>query len=447
MVEPVEPTREGAGPPLREPFVSERASGPSLASDSPDFAAPIFDDDEPGSGAAGSGDELPGQSAAQGTARRRFPLAIPGPGLLEALVWTLGVMGLQVLANGIVMTVVVLVQAAGSDDGFIAELLRLQKFAAVQQLLKESRLAILGGTQLLFVLGVMLASRLRLGRDYSRRLALRPVPVGHLALLCTLVLPLAMLSRATYSTFHQLVWVPLLEQFGGLRGLDDMNTMELLEGMVRDVSAGSLLMMIAVAPAIAEELAFRGVIGRGLLARLGLVQGMLLTSLLFAAVHVHPVHAAGVLPLGLIMHFLYLTTRSFLAPVLFHFLNNSMAVLAGKQQAAAMEAAREGGNAEEALQQLGAAAEMVLPVYLVVAAALATGGVCWLLWTTRVHWYHPDGSEWQAGYVTAESPPSAVGATAICGELRVLPLLAAAGGLVSFLAAFVYWALQQMPAL
>jgi len=38
---------------------------------------------------------------------------------------------------------------------------------------------------------------------------------------------------------------------------------------------------------------------------------MLITSVLFGIMHVNPAQAIGVMPLGLAMHFVYLTTRSF----------------------------------------------------------------------------------------------------------------------------------------
>ncbi len=68
-------------------------------------------------------------------------------------------------------------------------------------------------------------------------------------------------------------------------------------------AVAGLIVAFAVAPALGEELVFRGVIGRGLIARWGLPAGVLITSVMFAAIHVHPAHVVGVIPVGIAMHF------------------------------------------------------------------------------------------------------------------------------------------------
>lgn len=393
--------------------------------------------------AAGSGDYT--APVLTGPADRYRPLP-PGPGLLESMFWVMGVLLLQLLAGGVTMLAVLAVHLVGTGDEFgLPMLQRLQDVKFLKDVQQGSQMALFGGSQLLFVLGMMLASRLRLGSEYRRRLALRPIPAGHVALLFTLILPLAMLSRAVYEGFNTWVWLPLVEKLEFLKSMNSYNTMELLQDMVRDTPLLALLMTVAVAPAIAEELAFRGVIGRGLLARRGLLQGMAITSLLFAAVHIYPVHVVGVIPLGLMMHFLYLTTRSFFAPVLFHFLNNSMAVFAGRMEAPIPDAGAPEAAAAVLDQADVAPAEVQLPLYLVAAALLATAGVCRLMWTTRVRWLRSDGREWSPGYPTIEAPPLSAGATARCGAVQAVPLAMALAGLAVFATAFVWWGLQQVP--
>jgi hypothetical protein len=71
---------------------------------------------------------------------------------------------------------------------------------------------------------------------------------------------------------------------------------------------------------------FRGLIGRGLIARWGVVGGVLLTSLLFAAAHVSPAHAIATLPIAVFLHVSYLATGSIGAPIFVHFLNNALSV-------------------------------------------------------------------------------------------------------------------------
>ena len=51
------------------------------------------------------------------------------------------------------------------------------------------------------------------------------------------------------------------------------------------------VVVLALGPAIGEELVFRGVIGQGLIRARGVVTGVVITCLLFAAMHVFPPHA------------------------------------------------------------------------------------------------------------------------------------------------------------
>ena len=80
------------------------------------------------------------------------------------------------------------------------------------------------------------------------------------------------------------------------------------------VFAGCLL------PAITEEICFRGALGPLLVARCGLVRGVLLTSFLFALIHINnPAAARNAFFGGLLSHVAFLATKTILAPILLHF--------------------------------------------------------------------------------------------------------------------------------
>ena len=118
-------------------------------------------------------------------------------------------------------------------------------------------------------------------------------------------MPLAVLSGSFYSIGTD-IWGFVVDAFPSLGELDSANTMQQISEFANSMSLPLMLLLIAVAPAICEELIFRGLIGRGLIARQGLFRGVVITSLLFAAVHMHPAHAFGVIPLGIAMHVIYL---------------------------------------------------------------------------------------------------------------------------------------------
>ncbi len=85
--------------------------------------------------------------------------------------------------------------------------------------------------------------------------------------------------------------------------------------------------IIAVMPAIGEELWCRAFLGRGLVGKHGYVLGVLGTSFLFGAIHVDPAQGMVAMVMGIGLHYFYLTTRSLLIPMLMHFLNNALAVV------------------------------------------------------------------------------------------------------------------------
>jgi membrane protease YdiL (CAAX protease family) len=83
--------------------------------------------------------------------------------------------------------------------------------------------------------------------------------------------------------------------------------------------------LFALLPGLAEETYFRGLVqhlfGRGLLA-------ILFSGVIFAVLHIDPIQAIGVLPVGLYLAWLADRTRSLWAPIAAHATNNTLAVLA-----------------------------------------------------------------------------------------------------------------------
>ncbi len=87
------------------------------------------------------------------------------------------------------------------------------------------------------------------------------------------------------------------------------------------------VLVIGLGPAIGEELFCRGFLGQGLVARLGALRGVLLTSVLFGIMHVDPGQALYAAVLGILLHALALFTKSLVGPMVAHFTNNSLTML------------------------------------------------------------------------------------------------------------------------
>ena len=159
-----------------------------------------------------------------------------------------------------------------------------------------------------------------------------------------------------------------------------------------------------VFPAIGEEIFCRGFLGRGLVANHGVVAGVFLASLLFGVMHIDPVQSIGAFVLGLGLHFIYLTTRSLVAPMLVHMLNNSFAFWTMS-------------NYEwcplPGLSPLPDGTLIHTPANVMIASVFATAALLGWLYQTRTRWQvmtsasgDEDGPAWSPGYVTAEMPPS-----------------------------------------
>lgn len=88
-----------------------------------------------------------------------------------------------------------------------------------------------------------------------------------------------------------------------------------------------LLVGVALAPALAEELLFRGVILENLLRWTRAGVALVASSVLFGAVHIEPIHAVSAGILGLYLGAIALATRTMAAPILAHAVNNTFAVL------------------------------------------------------------------------------------------------------------------------
>ncbi|MDA0285067.1 MAG: CPBP family intramembrane metalloprotease [Planctomycetota bacterium] len=319
----------------------------------------------------------------------------PGPGIPEAIGWTVGVLVIHLI--GMIVAVVAVLTAQVYEVSATGTLPSLAQFTSFMTSLPENfGLELMTGEMLVFLVIAVAATWLRLVGRTSHRLGIRPIPQQHFWLIVAVSIPISLMCGG----LHELTvagWDQWFAHLPGMEFFEHLNVNESIKPLGESAPLGLLLLVIAVAPAIGEEIIFRGIIGRGLIARHGIVAGVIMTSCLFAAVHIHPAHVVALLPLAFFIHLAYLTTKSFLAPMLLHFLNNALAVVLLKASATT-----------EGLENAG---EASLPLYLVLAAAGAVGLVGWVLWQSRVEYRLDDGSLWDPGYPTVEIPPESAGAT------------------------------------
>ena len=112
----------------------------------------------------------------------------------------------------------------------------------------------------------------------------------------------------------------------------ESENLEQLSKVMRELTAGGFLipmaLMIGLAPALCEELVFRGYLQTRLTARYGSMVGLVIASAVFAAFHMDLVHSLSVFPLGLWLGWLCLRSGSLYPAMIAHFYNNAFSVIA-----------------------------------------------------------------------------------------------------------------------
>lgn len=90
------------------------------------------------------------------------------------------------------------------------------------------------------------------------------------------------------------------------------------------------LAVLALSPAVCEELLFRGVVLRAAQDRLEPWGVAVVVGVLFGLFHLSPYRFVPTVLLGVVLTVIVLRTGSLFPAILFHFLNNAMAVVAGR---------------------------------------------------------------------------------------------------------------------
>ncbi len=100
-----------------------------------------------------------------------------------------------------------------------------------------------------------------------------------------------------------------------------------IEQLVDQSSLVVTLLAIAVAPAVCEEILFRGVLLRGLATRFHATFAIAISAVVFAAYHMNLVQLIPTLTLGCVLGLIALRAASSLPTMLAHFINNTIAVV------------------------------------------------------------------------------------------------------------------------
>ena len=198
---------------------------------------------------------------------------------------------------------------------------------------------LLATTQLLsYLLPGLLAARALFGSGWARRTGLSPAPeFGKLLIGIAIFV-------ATLGMTGALAQINLSLPMANWMSEAESGVSAVLGAVILDTSwamFGVVLVIVAVIPAIGEELVFRGLLLPGVIRRTGSVHaGVWLTALMFGLVHVQ---FAGLLPrvfLGGVLGFLAIASGRLWIPIAAHAVFNGAQVLAARLGALEIESPR-----------------------------------------------------------------------------------------------------------
>ena len=135
---------------------------------------------------------------------------------------------------------------------------------------------------------------------------------------------LAMLGGMVFLSFT----LNFLLEYSGIREHSALDELGQRFAAAQKSDLPYLLLAVALLPAVAEELLFRGLLLGRIASRFGATAGLLLSALLFGALHLDVAHGLAAFVLGLYLGGIRLRTGSVHAPIFCHAGNNALAVLA-----------------------------------------------------------------------------------------------------------------------
>lgn len=297
-------------------------------------------------------------------------------GIAESSAWFIGTLGVHLVCS-IFFFVVMLVLIGPHGE-------------TPQKAMMDPRVMIgsTAGEMTCFVLAALIAITARYWGRTFKELNMSWPDLRHVMIVVLGTYPLSRLV-SLWSIPVQMSWNYITSLVPSLQFLDQMSAMEAVKAMAEVTPLAVMILVIAVLPAIGEEIVFRGAIGRVLICHLGLWSGLLMTSFLFGLIHIHPVHAVTVMPLGLAIHLLYLGSRSFWIPMLLHFENNTLASI--------MTKIGTDSDAANAPMTLRDGIQIVSALATVIAFGIA-------MWQSRVRYVDADGIDQDSPLFPVRAP-------------------------------------------
>jgi sodium transport system permease protein len=195
--------------------------------------------------------------------------------------------------------------------------------AAVATLIVGSQLALRAGAPLHAAMAIAQLAMLALALIALRAAHLPPRALGIAAAPPRFVVAAALIGVSAWY-----LNLALVDAFVSVERAD----VETLERLVERPSLAAVVLAVALAPAVCEEVLFRGALLRGLASRMPPALALVIASALFSLYHWKPVQMLPTFTLGLVLGVLALRAGSIVPSVIAHFLNNTMAIVVHRQE-------------------------------------------------------------------------------------------------------------------
>ena len=202
-----------------------------------------------------------------------------------------------------------------------------------------------------------------LARDWRKTLLMeRPWRFGPLAIGAALAVALHPVKERLSLWILELY--PLSEEV-----MTQLSGFSELTGMAPSI--GVTLLLLALLPAVCEEIAFRGVLLGGLRKNLGSGGAILLTAALFGATHTVLQQSLAAAPMGVILGILAVKTGSLPACITFHAVSNGLALLMAEFGEKLRSAAADWGVSHLVFQEIGSEQVGYSPIIAILGGVAA----------------------------------------------------------------------------
>lgn len=246
---------------------------------------------------------------------------IPLTGPLERRKFPPLLMALVVLVGGfIIFQVVAAIAAVGL---IFAQGASLDDLANAQQLMEDNMGPLLIGNSIGQFLGLALPVWMLVYLHTKYNFAFLRIRAVDWRMMALSVVGLAALMPITWwlgSINSQLPLPEWLEQL-------EQSQMDMIEQVIeQDLGLVFLLLMMAVTPAICEEIMFRGYIQRQFERSMGVAGAIILTGIIFGLYHLRLTQALPLALIGIYLSYLTWRTGSLWPAVVVHFVNNAFSI-------------------------------------------------------------------------------------------------------------------------